>query len=90
MDSLCRANLHFSKELQGFRGGHGFCETVGSESNRPRVFREQKVLPEVRNRPLLLREFFSFSIFEIYGSTIGVCNIPMEEHSVTCKMDSTD
>ena len=29
-------------------------------------------------------------LIEIYGSTIGVCNIPMEEHSVTCKMDSTD
>ena len=64
MDSLGQANLHFSKELQCFRGGHGFCETVGSESNRPRVLREQKVLPEVRNRPLLLREFVSFSTFE--------------------------
>ena len=43
---------------------HVVRETVGSESNRPRVLREQKVLPEVRNRPLLLREFFSFSTFE--------------------------
>ena len=64
MDSLGQADLHFSWELQCFRGGHGFCETVRSESNRPRVLREQKVLPEVRNQPLLLREFFSFSTFE--------------------------
>ena len=64
MDSLGQANLHFSRELQGFRGGHGFCETVRSESNRPRVLREQKVLPEVRNAPFLLRDFFSFSTFE--------------------------
>ena len=60
MDSLGQTTLHFSQELQGFCGGHGFSETVRSESNRPRVLREQKVLPEVRNRPLLLREFFSF------------------------------
>ena len=64
MDSLCRTDLHFSQELQGFCGGHGFSETVRSESNRPRVLREQKVLPEVRNRPLLLREFVSFSTME--------------------------
>ena len=64
MHSLGQANLHFSEELQCFRGGHGFCETVRSESNRPRVLREQKVLPEVRNGPLLLREIFSFSTFE--------------------------
>ena len=64
MDSLGQANPRFSKELQCFRGGHGFCETVRSESNRPRVLRDQKVLPEVRNRPLLLREFFSSSIFK--------------------------
>ena len=64
MDSLGQTTLHFSKELQGFRGGHGFSETVRLESNRPRVLREQKVLPEVRNRPLLLRELFSFSPFE--------------------------
>ena len=64
MDSLGQANLHFSQELQCFRGGHGFRETVRSESNRPRVRRDQKVLPEVRNRPLLLRDFFSFSIIK--------------------------
>ena len=64
MDSLVQENLHFSEELQCFRGGHGFCETVRSESNRPRVLREQKVLPEVRNQPLLLRDFFSSSTFE--------------------------
>ena len=40
------------------------CEIVRSESHRPRVLREQKVLPEVRNQPLLLRDFFSFSTFE--------------------------
>ena len=65
MDSLGQANLYFSKELQCFRSGHGFCETVGSESNRPRVLREQKMLPEVRNRRLLLRDLLIFSIFEI-------------------------
>ena len=40
------------------------CEIVRSESNRPRVLREQKVLPEVRNRPLLQREMFSSSTFK--------------------------
>ena len=40
-------------------------ETVRSEPNRPRVFREQKVLPEVRNGQLLLRDFFNHSNFEI-------------------------
>ena len=64
MDSLVQDNLHFSKELQCFRGGHGFCETVSSESNRPRVLQDQKVLPEVRNRPLLLRDFFGSSTFK--------------------------
>ena len=39
---------------------HVVRETVRSESNRPRVLRDQKVLPEVRNRPLLLREFSAF------------------------------
>ena len=43
---------------------HVVRETVRSESNRPRVLREQKVLPEVRNRQLLLRDFFSCSTFE--------------------------
>ena len=37
MDSLGQANLYFSEELQCFRGGRGSCETVRSESNRPRV-----------------------------------------------------
>ena len=31
-------------------------ESVRSEPNRPRVLRDQKVLPEVRNRPLLQGE----------------------------------
>ena len=39
---------------------HVVCETVRSESNRPRVLREQKMLPEARNQPLLLREFSAF------------------------------
>ena len=37
MDSLGQANLHFSKELQCFRGGHGFCETVRSEPDRSQI-----------------------------------------------------
>ena len=44
---------------------HVVRETVRSESNRPGALRDQKVLPEVRNRPLLLREFFSSSNFEL-------------------------
>ena len=72
MDSLGQANLYFSKELQCFRSGHGFCETVGSESNRPRVLREQKVLPEVRNRRLLLRHFFQlFNLQKIATNPMG-------------------
>ena len=87
--------VHFTKELQWFRGGHGFVRSRGSsfqrgftivpwwtwihwfilsqihtsmtyekEPNRPRVLWEQKVLPEARNGPLLLRDFFSFWTFE--------------------------
>ena len=37
MDSLYQANLHFSQELQCFRGGHGFCETVRSEPDRSQI-----------------------------------------------------
>ena len=55
--------LHSRTRMQNVRS-HVVRETVRSESNRPRVLRDQKVLPEVRNRPLLLREFFSFSIFK--------------------------
>ena len=47
---------------------HVVRETVRSESNRPQVLREQKVLPDVRNRPLLLRKFISFSIFKKNGA----------------------
>ena len=55
--------LHSRTRMQNVRS-HVVRETVRSESNRPRVLRDQKVLPEVRNQPLLLREFFSFSIFK--------------------------
>ena len=67
MDSLVQDHLQFSKELQCFRGGHGFCEAVRSESNRPRVLRDQKVLPEVRNRSLLLEDFFQLFILQKTG-----------------------
>ena len=37
MDSLVQDHFHFSRELQCFRGGHGFCETgVKSASSAPR------------------------------------------------------
>ena len=49
--------FHSRTRMQNVRS-HVVRETVRSESNRPRVLREQKVLPEVRNRPLLLREKF--------------------------------
>ena len=72
MDSLGQANLHFSEELQCFRGGHGFCETVRSESNRPRVLREQKMLPEGRNGPLLLWDFFQlFNLWKNVTNPMG-------------------
>ena len=72
MDSLVQDNLHFSKELQCFRGGHGFRETVRSESNWPRVLRDQKVLPEVRNRPLLLEDFYQlFNLQKIGMNPVG-------------------
>ena len=51
--------LHSRTCMQNVRL-HVVRETVRSESNRPRVLRDQKVLPEVRNRPLLLREFSAF------------------------------
>ena len=58
---------------------------VRPEANRLWVLREQKVLPGVRNRPLLLREFLSFSIFnKCYESNTGsfrlthsISDIPM-------------
>ena len=55
--------LRFRTRMQNVRS-HVVRETVRSESNRPRVLRDQKALPDVRNRSLLLREFFSFSIFK--------------------------
>ena len=55
--------LHSRTPMQNVRS-HVVHETVRSESNRPRVLRDQKVLPEVRNRLLLLREVFSLSTFE--------------------------
>ena len=60
---VLKNRLRSRTRMQNVRS-HVVRETVRSESNRPRVLREQKVLPEVRNRPLLLREFFSFSTFE--------------------------
>ena len=64
---------------------HVVRETVRSESNRPRVLRDQKVLPEVRNRPLLLREFSTFQSSKNWyesnrGSfrfTYSISDIPM-------------
>ena len=38
---------------------------LSRKPNRDPVLQDQKVLPEDRNRPLLLREFFSHSNFEI-------------------------
>ena len=49
--------LHSRTRMQNMRS-HVVRETVRSESNRPRVLRDQKVFPEVRNRPLLPREKF--------------------------------
>ena len=47
-------------------------ETVRSESNRPRVLRDQKMFPEVGNRPLLLWEFSAFqSSKNLYESNRG-------------------
>ena len=94
MDSLYQANLHFSHELQCFRGGHGFCETVRSESNRPRVLRDQKVLPEVRNRSLLVRDLVSYSNSEIllqsnrrtYSFIPSISDIPI---SLSCSLRSS-
>ena len=37
MDSLYQAQFHFSKELHCFRGGHGFCEIVRSDSDRSQI-----------------------------------------------------
>ena len=76
--------LHSRTRMQNVRS-HAVRETVRSESNRPRVLRDQKVLPEVPNRPLLLREFFICSIFKNWyesnmGSfrfTIPISDIPM-------------
>ena len=39
------------------------------EPNRDLVLRDEKVLPEVRNRPLLPRVFFSYSTFEILSES---------------------
>ena len=66
MDSLDQADLHFSKELRNFNvfsSGRRLSYTSGyvplrNRSKRPPVLRDQKVLPEVRNRSLLPREKF--------------------------------
>ena len=76
--------LHSRTRMQNVRS-HVVCETVRSESNRPRVLREQKVLPEVRNQPLLLREFSAFQSSKNWyesnrGSfcfTYSISDIPM-------------
>ena len=63
--------LHSRTRMQNVRS-HVVRETVRSESNRPRVLRDQKVLPEVRNRPLLLRVFFRlFNLPNIGMNPIG-------------------
>ena len=63
--------LHSRTRMQNVRS-HVVRETVRSESNRPRVLREQKVLPEVRNRPLLLRIFFQlFNVRKIATNPMG-------------------
>ena len=62
--------LHSRTGMQNVRS-HVVRETVRSESNRPRVLRDQKVLPEVRNRPLLLREFSAFQSAKIGMNPIG-------------------
>ena len=110
MDSSVQVNVHFSKELQWFRGGHGFFSSSESsfqhgitivwewtwighvfsrfdpryktkvsvnswqfqvrrldfenQPNRHPVLRDEKVLPEVRNRPLLPRDLFGPSILK--------------------------
>ena len=51
--------LRSRTHMQNVRS-HVVRETVRSESNRPRVLQDHKMLPEVRNRPLLLREFSAF------------------------------
>ena len=76
--------LRSRTRMQNVRS-HVVRETVRSESNRPRVLREQKVLPEVRNRPLLLREFSAFQSSKNWyesnrGSfrfTYSISDIPM-------------
>ena len=62
--------LHSRTRMQNVRS-HVVRETVRSESNRPRVLRDQKVLPEVRNRPLLLREFSAFHLQKNGMNPIG-------------------
>ena len=49
--------LRSRTRMQNVRS-HVVRENVRSESNRPRVLRDQNMLPEVRNQPLLLRDFF--------------------------------
>ena len=76
--------LHSRTRMQNVRS-RVVRETVRSESNRPRVLRDQKVVPEVRNRPLLLREFSAFQSSKNWyesnrGSfrfTYSISDIPM-------------
>ena len=63
--------LHSRTHMQNVRS-HVVRETIRSESNRPRVLREQNVLPEVRNGPLSLRDFFQlFSLRKIATNPMG-------------------
>ena len=57
--------VEFTKEFQRFLSGCRLSYISGyvplrNRSKRPPVLRDQKVLPEVRNRPLLPRENFKF------------------------------
>ena len=63
---LDQANLHLSKELQWFRE---FMVVSSSQARfrkgaKSASLRDEKVLPEVRNRPLLPGDFFGSSILK--------------------------
>ena len=63
MDSLGWIMVEFTKEFQRFLSGCRLSYTSGyvrlrNRSKRLPVLRDHKVLPEVRNRPLLPREIF--------------------------------
>ena len=69
--------LHSRTRMQNVRS-RVVRETVRSESNRPRVLRDQKVLPEDRNRLLLPMVFSAIQSFEILsGSSRGISVLPL-------------